>query len=133
MDSAFETVTAETPISEVRTRLQAAPCGELFVVDSNSRLTGIVAYSDMHEAAYDTSHDAEMTAADVARGRPAMLLADDDLETAVKTHAASGEVYLPVVDDAERRSIIGIAHEHKVMLAYHRALDQARAEERGEI
>jgi hypothetical protein len=26
----------------------------------------------------------------------------------------------------------GVAHEHEVMLAYHRALNQARAEERGE-
>ena len=132
MDSTYETITSDTPIAEVRPRLQAAPCGELFVVDADDRLTGIIAYSDMHEAAYDTSHDAEMTAKDVARNRPTVLQVDDDLEAAVKAYGASGEVFLPVVDHRDTRRIVGVAHEHKVMLAYHRALDQARAEERGE-
>ena len=113
--------------------MQAAPCGELFVVDTDGRLTGIIAYSDMHEVAYDTSHDAEMTAKDVARSRPAVLQVDDDLEAAVKAYGSSGEVFLPVVDHRDTRRIVGVAHEHKVMLAYHRALDQARAEERGEV
>lgn len=133
MDGSYETVTPETPIAVVRARLQAAVCGELFVVDSAGRLTGIIAYSDMHEAAFDTSHDAEMTAKDVARGRPTVLQADDDLEAAVKAYGASGEVFLPVIDHRDTRRVVGIAHEHKVMLAYHRALDQARAEERGEV
>ncbi|MHA1600774.1 MAG: chloride channel protein, partial [Alphaproteobacteria bacterium] len=109
MDADYETVSSETPIAVVRARLQAAPCGELFVVDSDDRLTGVIAYSDMHEAAYDTSHDAEMTAKDVARGRPAVLLADDDLEAAVKAHGASGEVFLPVIDHRDTRRIVGIA------------------------
>jgi len=133
MDGGYETVTPETPIAVVRARLQAAVCGELFVVDSADRLTGVIAYSDMHDTAFDTSHDAELTAKDVARGRPTVLLADDDLESAVKAYAASGEVFLPVIDHPETRRIVGIAPEHKVMLAYHRALDQARAEERGEV
>jgi len=133
MDGGYETVTPETPIAVVRARLQAASCGELFVVDSADRLTGVIAYSDMHESAFDTSHDAEMTAKDVARGRPTVLQADDDLEAAVKAYGASGEVFLPVIDHRDTRRIVGIAHEHKVMLAYHRALDQARAEERGEV
>lgn len=133
MDGGYETLSPETPIAAVRSRLQAAPCGELFVVDAAGRLTGVIAYSDMHEAAFDTSRDAEMTAKDVARNRPTVLQADDDLEAAVKAYGASGEVFLPVVDHRDTRRIIGIAHEHKVMLAYHRALDQARAEERGEV
>ncbi len=133
MDTGYETVTPETPIAVVRARLQAAVCGELFVVDSDGRLTGVIAYSDMHESAFDTSHDAEMTAKDVARARPMVLQVDDDLEAAVKAYGTSGEVILPVIDHRDTRRIVGIAHEHKVMLAYHRALDQARAEERGEI
>jgi len=133
MDSGFVTVLPNTPISEVRARLQAAAHGELFVVDSAGRLTGVIAYSDMQETAFDTSHDAELTAESVARNRPTILQADDDLETAIKAYGASGEVFLPVVDHRDSRRLVGIAHEHKVMLAYHRALDQARAEERGEV
>ncbi|MCZ6522461.1 MAG: CBS domain-containing protein, partial [Alphaproteobacteria bacterium] len=82
---------------------------------------------------FDTSQDSVMVAHDVARQRPATLLAEDDLETAVKAYATSGQVNLPVVEDHESRRLIGVAHEHDVVLAYHRALDQARAEERGEV
>jgi CIC family chloride channel protein len=133
MESGFETVLSETPIAVVRARLQAAAHGELFVVDSAGRLTGVIAYSDMQETAFDTSHDAELIAENVARTRPTVLQADDDLETAIKAYGASGEVFLPVVDHQDSRHLVGVAHEHKVMLAYHRALDQARAEERGEV
>jgi CIC family chloride channel protein len=133
MESGFETVLSETPIAVVRARLQAAAHGELFVVDSAGRLTGVIAYSDMQETAFDTSHDAELIAENVARTRPTVLQADDDLETAIKAYSASGEVFLPVVDHQDSRHLVGVAHEHKVMLAYHRALDQARAEERGEV
>jgi hypothetical protein len=36
------------------------------------------------------------------------------------------------VRDRETMELVGVAHEHKVMSAYHQALVQARAEERGE-
>ena len=69
----------------------------------------------------------------LARAHPTVLHARDDLETAVKVYSSTGEVHVPVVDDRESMRMLGLAHEHEVMLAYHRALDQARAEERGEL
>ncbi|MFQ5467943.1 MAG: chloride channel protein [Kiloniellaceae bacterium] len=131
MTTDYATIAPETPIAAVRTRLQAAPGGELCVVDPQGRLTGVITYADLHEAAFDTSHDSELAAQDVARKQPAVLCADDDLEIAVKGFAASAEVNLPVVEDTQSMRVIGLAQEHAVMLAYHRALDQARAEERG--
>jgi CIC family chloride channel protein len=133
MSDVFETIAPEAPIVTVRERLQEAPWGELFVVDGDGRLAGIIAFSDLHEAAFDTSRDAELTALDVARRRPPVLDADDLLESAVKAYGASGEVILAVVEDPESMRLIGVAPEHEVMVAYHRALDQARAEERGEL
>ncbi|MHC4331460.1 MAG: CBS domain-containing protein [Planctomycetota bacterium] len=62
----------------------------------------------------------------------ALLDVHEDLESAVKVFAASGEVHLPVVEDRDSLILLGVAHEHEVMAAYHRALVQARAEERGE-
>jgi CIC family chloride channel protein len=133
MDDTFETVTPETPIATVRQRLQHAPWGELFVTGEDGRLTGTITFSDMSDAAFDTSRDAELTAKDVARANPAVLQAEDDLEAAVKIYGASGEVHVPVVENAKTMRLLGVAHEHEVMLAYHRALNQARAEERGEV
>ncbi len=133
MNLTYETVAPETPIATVRLRLQNAPWGELFVTDPDGLLRGVITFSDMHEAAFDTSHDAEWTARDVARSRPTVLAATDDLDAALRAHGASGEVNLPVVDNRENLRLIGVAREPEVALAYHRALDQARAEEHGEV
>ena len=133
MDRTYDTIAPDTPIAQVRVRLQQASWGELFVVDEAGRLTGTITFPDMHEAAFDTCHDAEWTASSVAREHPAVLKVDDDLATAVEVFGPSGEVHLPVVADSEGGRMLGVAHEHEVMLAYYRALQQIRAEERGEL
>ncbi len=133
MDRTFETIAADAPVASVRRRLQKAPWGELFVVGADGALTGTITFSDLHEAAFDTSRDATLTAGSLARKHPTTLQTHDDLETAVRVYGASGEVHVAVVDDRRSMRMLGVAHEHEVMLAYHRALSQARAEERGEF
>ena len=128
----FETVAPEDPIATVRERLQRAPWGELFVTDADGHLSGVITFSDLHDAAFDTSLDATLVADDVARKHPTVLLADDDLERALGAYGASGETNLPVVEDRETMRLVGVAPQHEVMLAYQRALDQPRAEARGE-
>jgi len=133
MSDDFRSISPEAPMASVRVNLQSAPWGELFVVDEEGCLNGVITFADLHEAAFDTSHDSELTAADVLRRRPPVLEADDDLETAARAYESSGEVNLAVVEDGESRRLVGVAQEHRIVLAYHRALDQARAEERGEV
>lgn len=132
MDHRYSAVAPETPIAQVRLKLQAAPWGELFVVDEDGALTGIITYADLHEAAFDTSHDSELIASNVARSVPAALQIGDHLENAVKVFNLTGEPHIPVVADKKSMTMRGLVHEHEVMLAYQRALNQARAEERGE-
>jgi CIC family chloride channel protein len=95
-------------------------------------LLGTITFHDLSEAAFDTSRDNRLTAADMMRPAPTVLELDDDLERAVKVFGASGEVHLPVVDDRKSFRLQGVAHEHELMATYHRALTQARREERGE-
>jgi chloride channel protein, CIC family len=132
MDHRYASVTPDTPIAQVRLKLQAAPWGELFVVDADGGLCGVITYADLHEAAFDTSHDSELIADNVARSVPAILLVGDHLEAAVKAFTVTGEPHIPVVADKKSMVLRGLVHEHEAMLAYQRALDQARAEERGE-
>ena len=129
----FETVAPEAPIATVRERLKRARWGELFVTDAGGHLSGVITFSDLHDAAFDTSLDATLVADDVARKQPTVLLADDDLESALGTYGASGEINLPVVEDRETMRLVGVAPQHEAMLAYQRALDQPRAEARGEV
>lgn len=132
MDDRFSSVTPLTPIAEVRLKLQSAPWGELFVLDAEEALCGVITYADLHEAAFDTSHDSEISAADVARAVPAVLQIGDHLDAAVQVYNLTGEPHVPVVADKKSMVMRGLVHEHSVMLAYQRALDTARAEERGE-
>ena len=46
---------------------------------------------------------------------------------------AGGEAHIPVVEDHDSMRLVGVLHERDTMLAYHRALIQARKEERGEL
>ena len=131
MDATFETIAPDAPITKVRARLQEAPWGELFVVDGEGRLVGTITFADLHEYAFDTSHDAEWTATNVMRRKPTVLESHDNLESAVKTFTLSGEVNLPVVEDRKSMLLCGVAQEHEIVLAYHRARDRARGEERG--
>ena len=133
MDHKFDTVAPDTPLAEVRRRLLEASHGELFVVDGDGKLTGTIIFSDLRDTAVDTSHDDEWHAVHVARKHPAVLRAADDLAAAVELFGASGEVHLPVVDSRDSAKLIGVAHEHEVVLAYHRALQRLRDEERGEL
>jgi CIC family chloride channel protein len=132
-DRRFETIAAQAPLALVRERLPKAPWGELFVIDAENRLVGTIAFSDLADAAFDTSRDEALVALDVARQHPTVLQVGEDIEAAIKVYRASGEVHVPVVDSMEEMRLLGVVHEHEVMLAYHRALQQARAEERGEL
>ena len=78
-----------------------------------------------------TLGDAELIADNLARKRPAVLAAGEDLENAFQTFATSGEVNLPVVENYDTMLMIGVAQEHEVVLAYHRARDRARGEDSG--
>ena len=133
MSASYETVAPETPIAELRRRLRDAPRGELFVTGPDGKLIGAIAFADLGEAAFDTGRDAELTARDVARAQPRVLAVDDDLNDAIKTYRAAGEVDLPVVDGRDTLRLLGVARGHDLMRAYQRALNQARAEEHGEV
>ncbi|MEM7172954.1 MAG: chloride channel protein [Pseudomonadota bacterium] len=133
MDRAFTTIPVDASVDQVRHELQEAPWGELFVIEPDGRLTGVLTFTDLHEVAFDTSHDDELNAGMLARKRFPALQARDDLDTAVKLYSVTGEVHVPIVDDHSTMRMMGLAHEHEVMLAYRRALNEARAEERGDF
>lgn len=132
MRADFEKVSADLRLPAVRARLQADPLGELFVVDADGRLVGIITLSDLGNAAFDTARDHELVARDVARRNAPMLPVTADLEEARKAMEGAAEHQLAVVDGDDSRRLVGYVRERDVLAAYNAALMQARAEERGE-
>lgn len=123
---------------EVHERLRTARYGELLVLGDANTLIGVITLVDLAEAEAHAADGADpdapvhRTAAALARPDPPMLEAADDIRAAMRLMDQAGESHIAVVDDREARHVVGFVHEHDVMLAYHRALMQARAEERGE-
>jgi len=132
LDRNYATVPREASLGEVRQALVKAPFAELMVIDGDGALLGTITFADFTDSFFDTSKDSDLTAVDVARSNPPLLLADDSLQTAIAVFRKSGEAHIPVVDSHGERRLLGLAHEHEAMAAYHRTLMLARAEERGE-
>jgi hypothetical protein len=71
-----------------------------------------------------------VTARDLVHRTPAALLPQDNLETALRLCEANREEHIPVVDTEGK--VMREVRYTDLVLAYHRALLEARAAERGE-
>jgi CIC family chloride channel protein len=132
MHDAPITVLSDAPLDDVRARLLAASPGPVFVVEANGSLSGIVSLADLGGAAFDTSNDDQLTAANVARKRPAVVAAGDDLQHALSVFEDTSEALIAVVDNDIDRQLIGSLQEQRVLRAYRLAMERMRAEEHGE-
>ena len=131
MTGEFECIGEDALIGDIRELLQSSPYGDLFVTGADGELVGNIAFSDVRSVAFESGLDWLVNARDIMRPHPAVLLAGTDLEGALKTMDRSGEDCLPVVEDDGSMRVIGIVHHKAAVVAYNRALLQARAEEHG--
>jgi len=125
MDRKFQKVAPSAAAAEVRRLLQRAPHGELFVVDEDGALSGTITFHDLRDAAFDTGRDEEISAADLARRDPPVLLVDDALDRALEILEDRDEPHIPVVEDSKGMILLGVVHERDVMLALNRAIAEA--------
>jgi CIC family chloride channel protein len=133
MTSTYMNVTRDTPIAELREKLHKAPHAQLFVLDDEGALVGTIGLTDVAEAAYDSSLDNILNAADVTRPNPPVLMRETDLEVAIKLMEEVHEEHVAVVEDTDTMKMIGVVHEIEVMLAYNNAIVRAREEEHGAL
>jgi CIC family chloride channel protein len=134
MRRSFATVRPDASMNAVVEALRTAPHGLLFVTDEEDRLTGTISVADLAPVADSVSDRAvPVVAADIA-ARPAVVLeAGDDPRRALRLMEARMGSHLPVVRDKESMRLVGVVDVHELVLAYHKALLEARAEERGEV
>ena len=129
MKDDYLTVAADTALEPLMECLRRARYGEVFVVDEDHRLIGVVTTIDLMHT--DTGPAGlTTTAADLLHPDPPIVQSGDDLQRAINLMEGAGESHLPVVEDLRSRKLVGFIHEHDVMLAYHRAIVEARAEGR---
>lgn len=132
MEREWDRVSPDASWQAVHDALLASKDGELFVINDDNRLVGTITSADL--LAVEEAADGEITAtaAEIARRKPPVLRADEDLSEAVEHIERIGEPHIAVVEDEDAMVMVGLAHERDLMLNHKRALLQARAEERGE-
>ncbi|MFI4986354.1 MAG: chloride channel protein [Alphaproteobacteria bacterium] len=133
MRRAYASVRPEAPMSAVIEALRTAPYGLAFVVDEEGRLSGQISVADLAPMADSViPGGVPVIAADIANPRPVVLEAGDDPRRAIRLMEARMGSHLPVVRDKASMRMVGVVDVHELVLAYHKALLEARAEERGE-
>lgn len=126
-----DVVSPGTMLNELRKHLQYSATGQLFVVENDSqKLIGSLTLSDLSEAAYDSSLDHLINAADAAKSNTPTLEVDDTLENALKILRSSDESQVAVVESYETGRFLGCLNERDAMNAYTRAILESRRAER---
>ena len=126
------TVETTANLNHVREEIRKTRLGQVFVVDEDERLKGSITFIELADGLdLQEEKGVALTALDIARTKAVQLEENSNIEQALQAHGASGEVYIPVID--EEGILKGVLHEHDVALAYKKAMEQARAEERGDM
>lgn len=126
------TVAPDASLASVRATLRRAGLREIFVVDGDGILRGVIAISDLGEAAFDASGDAERRADEVARPDPPVLALDEDLVDAMALLDASSDERVAVVENRRTLRMVGVVNYRDVLSAYRSAMADLRREERGD-
>jgi len=129
----YSTLAPGAGLDAVLASLQAAPAGEVHLVEGDGRLAGVVSYTAIDDTVFRREREKGIRAADMAHWPAAVLSADDTLERALDVMRISGEEHIPVVEDEHNLRLTGVIHERDVAHAYNRALLAARAEEHDRV
>ncbi len=132
MTQDFDTIPEGATIEQIRSILESSSHGDFFVVGRDGELVGTITFADIKAVAFDPTLNQLVNARDIARLHPAVLRPSDDLENALKVMDGSGEGSLPVVEDDQTMRVLGIVQHRDALVAYNRALMQAREEEHDE-
>ena len=115
-------ISEDLSLDELHRRYPAGSTKQVFVVDADGRLSGTI---DPAEANGSAGGGAR-TVGDVAFASPAFLLPGDDLRTALNRFSASAQEMLPVIDNPERRRVLGYLSEAYALRRYAHELERHR-------
>ena len=116
-------ISEDLSLDELHRRYPAGSIKQVFVVDGEGRLSGIVDPAETHGKA-DT--DDPQIVGELVAAPPAYLLPGDDLRTALNRFSEAAQETLPVLDNAEARRVIGYLSEAYALRRYAHELERHR-------
>jgi CIC family chloride channel protein len=116
-------ISADLSLDELHRRYPTGSTKQVFVVDGDGRLSGIVDPAEAHAA---PGKDEPATVGDLVSEPPAHLLPGDDLRTALNRFSDAAQETLPVIDNPEARRVIGYLSEAYALRRYAHELERHR-------
>lgn len=126
MQRAVETTPTTTPIAEFRHRFPLGSTSKVVLVDATGRYSGIVETAK----AFDAATDPNAEIGSIATLEDVVLLAAQDVRSAIRTFDLSEADYLAVVDD--QREVLGTLSERFVHRRYSDEVEKSQREMFGE-
>jgi CIC family chloride channel protein len=126
------TVRADTVLAAFRRQFPLGSTGRVVALDEAGRYAGIVLLPEAHGPDLD-EQAATLKLEDLLRHRKAVLLPSMNVKEAAAMFEAAAADALAVVDDPERRQVLGILTEAHALRRYTEELDQRRRELVGEL
>jgi CIC family chloride channel protein len=117
-------IAADQPIAELLRRFPPGTTKQVFAVDGSGRLCGTI---DPAEAGRPGAAPEAATVADLVSSPGVFLLPGDDLRTALLRFSRAAQESLPVVNDVERRHVVGYVSEAYALRRYAQELERRRS------
>jgi CIC family chloride channel protein len=111
------------PLDELRRRFPAGSIKQVFVVDDQGGLCGMI---DPAAVSAPDGADAPKTVKDAVSEIASFLLPGDDLRTALDRFSRAAQETLPVIDNPEDRRVIGYLSEAYALRRYAHELERHR-------
>ncbi len=116
-------ISATLSLDELHRRYPAGSAKQVFVVDDEGRLSGVIDPAETH--GFDDGEEPK-TVGDLVSSPPAFLLPGDDLRTALNRFSETRQEMLPVIDTSEGRRVIGYLSEAYALRRYAYELERHR-------
>jgi CIC family chloride channel protein len=126
MQRAVETTPTTTPIAEFRRRFPLGSTSKVVLVDATGRYSGIVETAK----AFDAATDPQADIGSIAALQDVVLLAAQDVRSAIRSFDLSEADYLAVVDD--QGEVLGTLSERFVHRRYADEVEKSQREMFGE-
>jgi CIC family chloride channel protein len=117
-------IAGDLPARELIGRFPAGSTKQVFVVDRQGGLCGIIDPAEVSRAA---KTDEDATVGGLVSGQTPFLLPRDDLRVAFERFGETAQESLPVVDDPEHKRVIGYLTEAYALRRYAQELEHRRS------
>lgn len=128
MLESVETISPSMTFAQLRDVYRESEAQAYFLVDEEQRIIGALNETDVKYALLDPELDDFGLAVDIASQPGPLLTPNTPLDEAMTAFGGTAFRFLPVVDSANERHLIGIVRYRDVLAAHNEALKEAREE-----